>query len=754
MITYRNLRSIKSFSDSEVRIRLYYFYRLISALRTEQFDDEVINLFFEFAVRLNKKVRLSNVVSALVVRFMDMDKLHPVREEDEEKAWKFSSRSKLAFHFYEDEDAGDKFSFCKVEGNSMADFIRCAFVGGKNLMLRIFEQTFFSDSDSVNIRHVAVPSSLKKEVSALSLAGFLSEYKIFTKSQIFYLQTMYRYITTKEFSDTFFSTFRDPIEIMQILGVSAEQIENVIENSQIGVLGSFLDDEQDLTATAAHCIRSQSLQPFFNDMSRKMPLNNTFHLDTFPVKEEKTEIAKSLLLGSDSANILLYGAAGSGKTEFAKSLAKECGLKAIRFKNSYEVESSCDSALSSLNLMLSINREDTVFIVDEAESLLETKPVEGFFGTISRKGTVNKLFENCRNKVIWIVNYTDRMDESTKRRFTYSIQFEKLNEKNLEKISRNRLSSLHCSKNLKKRLLDLCGKYEVTGSSVSNMMSVMKALDGSDEAKIEDTVKNVLESNAVLLNGDAKMRGKTKKEYDMSVLNSSVPAEQIVEMVENATSYVEENPCGETGIRMLFYGLSGTGKTELARYIAEKLGKKILLKRASDIISKFIGESEKNISAAFAEAERTGQILLFDEADSFFRDRSLAHNEWEITQTNEFLTQMEEFKGILICTTNLRSIMDKATLRRFHICAEFKALNKDGIKRLLEKYFSKVSFTEKQVDSLARYKSVTPGDFGALSGRIRFMKPESVTSDYIVSGLINLQEEKGESSARAIGFCA
>ena len=250
------------------------------------------------------------------------------------------------------------------------------------------------------------------------------------------------------------------------------------------------------------------------------------------------------------------------------------------------------------------------------------------------------------------------------------------------------------------------------------------------------------------------MREKTKSSYDISVLNSTIPAEEIVEMVENAKAYAQKNEVEDQGIRMLFYGLSGTGKTEFARYISQKLGKKILLKRASDIISKYVGDTEKNISEAFNEAEQNDMILLFDEADSFFRDREQAQYEWEITKVNEFLTQMEEFKGILICTTNLRNIMDKAMLRRFHICTEFKALNRDGIKKLLKRYFPSIIFSENQVDSLARYDSVTPGDFGSISGRVRFMSPAKITADYITCELIELQKEKDGKSGSVIGFVA
>ena len=76
-------------------------------------------------------------------------------------------------------------------------------------------------------------------------------------------------------------------------------------------------------------------------------------------------------------------------------------------------------------------------------------------------------------------------------------------------------------------------------------------------------------------------------------------AGEIVEMIENAIVNKEESFGTPEGIRMLFYGLSGTGKTELARYISEKTGKKLLLKRASDIMGKYVGDNEQNIKDAF-----------------------------------------------------------------------------------------------------------------------------------------------------------
>ena len=99
------------------------------------------------------------------------------------------------------------------------------------------------------------------------------------------------------------------------------------------------------------------------------------------------------------------------------------------------------------------------------------------------------------------------------------------------------------------------------------------------------------------------------------------------------------------------------------------------------------------------------------EADSFFSDRKNAERNFERTQVNEFLTQLEEFPGIVICTTNLRNIMDPAMLRRFHITVDFKALTEEGVKKLLDKFFNDYAFSEKLIHRLCAYDSVTPGDF-------------------------------------------
>ena len=279
-----------------------------------------------------------------------------------------------------------------------------------------------------------------------------------------------------------------------------------------------------------------------------------------------------------------------------------------------------------------------------------------------------------------------------------------------------------------------------------NYQYLLRQIYSTEES---ESIKSTIIENPYEL--DSREQESINSSYDLSVLNTSIPAQEIVQMVQNAIANDRKSKNKEKGIRILFYGLSGAGKTNLAHYIADSLGKGVITKNASDILGMFVGESEKNIAKAFADAKKQKKILLFDEVDSFFRERSYASQSWEITQVNEFLTQMEQFDGIVICTTNLRNIMDKAMQRRFHIMVEFKALKDEGVQRLLVKYFPQFDFNEEDIRKISKYQSATPGDFGNISSRLRFMNQEKVTETYITDEICRMQEEK-EYGKRSIGF--
>ncbi len=128
------------------------------------------------------------------------------------------------------------------------------------------------------------------------------------------------------------------------------------------------------------------------------------------------------------------------------------------------------------------------------------------------------------------------------------------------------------------------------------------------------------------------------------------------------------------GLNVLFSGPPGTGKTLAAEVIARDLGLDLYQIDLSRVVSKYIGETEKNLDKIFTEARTSNAILLFDEADALFGKRSEvkdAHDRYANIETGYLLQKMEEYEGIAILATNLRGNLDEAFIRRMSFCVEF-----------------------------------------------------------------------------------
>jgi SpoVK/Ycf46/Vps4 family AAA+-type ATPase len=208
---------------------------------------------------------------------------------------------------------------------------------------------------------------------------------------------------------------------------------------------------------------------------------------------------------------------------------------------------------------------------------------------------------------------------------------------------------------------------------------------------------------------------------------------------------------------MLFYGPPGTGKTALARYIAGQLQRECMVKRASDIVSMWAGETEKNIASAFYQAEREGAVLLIDEVDSFLFSRDTAAHSWESRQVNEFLTALEECLCFCICSTNRREKMDAAAMRRFSFKAAFGYAQPEQIMALYHKLLTPLAqgpLSAAQRRDLLNLKRLTPGDFHAVRAQYGslFSLSKNVSHTDLVAALAQESALKlGQEKARA-GF--
>ncbi len=181
-----------------------------------------------------------------------------------------------------------------------------------------------------------------------------------------------------------------------------------------------------------------------------------------------------------------------------------------------------------------------------------------------------------------------------------------------------------------------------------------------------------------------------------------------------------------------------------------------MVKRASDIVSPYVGETEQNISCVFSEAEAMEAVLVIDEVDSFLFSRERAVRSWEISHTNEFLTQMERFRGILICTTNRFSDLDAASVRRFNHKIGFRYLKPEGNVIFYKKLLSgliETPLNKKEGELLLKIHNLTPGDFRVVRDRFAIMEEKSVTHGQMIRTLVEeARIKKSKEGIHPIGF--
>jgi AAA+ superfamily predicted ATPase len=156
-------------------------------------------------------------------------------------------------------------------------------------------------------------------------------------------------------------------------------------------------------------------------------------------------------------------------------------------------------------------------------------------------------------------------------------------------------------------------------------------------------------------------------------LQDIVDAGRSWDYVMSSWGFADRLPSGKS-LTALFWGKPGTGKSFAARIIAHLLGKRLFAVNLDQILSKWLGETEKNIRAIFAAASSTGAVLLFDEADSLFGARVNAESSQDRSNnmmTNLLLQEIDEYTGIVVLTTNLRENIDEAFKRRLLFDVEF-----------------------------------------------------------------------------------
>ncbi|WP_172122503.1 ATP-binding protein [Devosia sp. 919] len=447
-------------------------------------------------------------------------------------------------------------------------------------------------------------------------------------------------------------------------------------------------------------------------------------------------VSGALQAKEPGVGILFYGPPGTGKTEFARLLGQEVGAHVV-----FVGESSADVAepsrsdrIAHLALLSTLAHRAgrVILVVDEADDIFTGIDDEDSSNRSGSKVFMNRVVEGCSVPTIWISNFPERLGQSIVRRMLHAVQFpEPDTAARLRIVARLAQSTgLQLEASDTKQLAALAAPPAVVESGLR-----AARLAGGQGALAVASTRSVLKA---LGRGGVPAEREDKPEFDLGQSSADMDLVMLASRIEAV---------GTSPLSFLFSGLPGTGKSAFARFLAAKLGMETLEKRGSDLFGMYVGETEKRIAEAFAEAGELGKFLILDEVDSLLADRRGAQRSWEVSQVNEILTWMECHPLPFAATTNLIERLDPATQRRFTFKVNFKPMHQDQAMRAFRSYFGC-----EPPECLRQLHPLTPGDF-ALVRRKALVLGESAPAA-LVGMLATEVEAKLTQQSRPIGFAA
>src|SRR5579872_700346 len=435
--------------------------------------------------------------------------------------------------------------------------------------------------------------------------------------------------------------------------------------------------------------------------------------------------------GERGIHVMLVGFPGTGKTELAKTLAYQAGLSlyaAGEAESEAGKEPSRSERSASLRLTMALlgNRRDSAVLLDEAEDVLDSTRSFGEKRDAFSKAFLHRVLETSPIPVIWTCNHIDWMEPATLRRMTLVLRVGVPDVAGRERIWRKVLDGEGLSLD-EDAATRLAARWEASAGIAAGAARAARLAGGAENA-VQTALSGV--ARAV---GVTRLARKRVEAFDP----------ELIVCTDNVMSIADRlaRPGAPCGWSLCLSGPSGTGKTAFAHYLAGRIGLTVLQKRASDLLSMWVGGTEKQIAVTFGEAEEKEALLLIDEAEAFLYDRKAAVRAFEVSQVDELLGWMEQHPFPLICTTNLPESMDQAVPRRFTFKLRFEPL--DGARATLA--FRRILGAEPPA-SLP--DGSTPGDFAVVR-----RKAELLGEDRPIIWLRWLAEElAAKGAAHPIGF--
>ncbi|MEY4654135.1 MAG: hypothetical protein RI884_2716 [Pseudomonadota bacterium] len=567
--------------------------------------------------------------------------------------------------------------------------------------------------------------------------------------------------------------------IAEIAGVNAAEVGEALRAGsrleRIGLVENLIS-EHNITDLADLMKVSEKLPPVlmreYRDQAELMAVftrpcaKSALGLVDFSFVKEDAQVLCALLRNAvarkePGVNVLLYGPPGTGKTELAKVAAQAAGLELFEV----EYADRDGHSLSGRDRYRSLQIAQ-VFLKGSANAALLFDEVEDVFppisseaaqfmaraeqgmapasGSVSGKAWVNQILESNTVPTIWVTNRIEQIDPAFRRRFAYHLELKSPPPGARESLVRKTLEGVVVSDAFVARLTERKGLTPAQIRTAVRFAGLAQEDPSGTERLIERQLRNADQALGQHHSEPGQRPRVTTYDLDMLHVESRFEVPRIVQALQSRGHGT-----------LCFYGPPGTGKTALAEHVAHALERPLQVKQASDLMSKFVGETEQNMAAMFREAEAEQAVLLLDEADSFLQDRRGAQRTYEVTEVNEMLQGMERFNGVFICTTNLFDRLDPAALRRFTFKIHFKPLTAAQRERMFVVEALQgdgARLTPPLAARLKKLEQLCPGDFAAVKRQVTLLAAEFSAEEFLDQLEVEHRLKPEVREARAMGF--